>query len=141
MGGGMPMGGGGRRRADVDTQRFYDILAVEKTATESEIKKAFRKQAMQHHPDKGGDPEKFKEISKAYEVLSDTEKRAQHMMNMGEEGLDGSGGGGGGADAMDIFDMFDAMHGGGGAGAGRTKKRRKGEDVIFPLKTTLEESV
>jgi DnaJ family protein A protein 2 len=62
-------------KKDVDTQKFYDILGVSKTASTDEIKKAFRKKALKEHPDKGGDPEKFKEISIAYEALSDPEKR------------------------------------------------------------------
>lgn len=54
---------------DVDTQELYDVLGVAKTATETEIKKAFRKLTLQHHPDKGGDENKFKEINAAYEVV------------------------------------------------------------------------
>ena len=57
---------------------FYDILSLEKTANESQIKKAYRKLAMKHHPDKGGDPEKFKKVSEAYEILSDPNKRKQY---------------------------------------------------------------
>ena len=57
---------------------FYKILSVEKDASDSEIKKAYRKLAIKHHPDKGGNPEKFKEISEAYEILSDESKRKQY---------------------------------------------------------------
>ena len=54
---------------------YYSILDISRNATESEIKKAFRKKALQEHPDKGGDVEKFKEINKAYSVLSDPKKK------------------------------------------------------------------
>ena len=59
----------GGPKKDVDNNKFYDLIGVPKTATTDEIKKAFRKLALKAHPDKGGDPEKFKEISVAYEVL------------------------------------------------------------------------
>ena len=111
-GGGGGRGGGGRggQREEADTSKFYDLLGCAKDSSDADIKKAFRKAAMQHHPDKGGDPEKFKEISKAYEVLSDPEKK-QIYDEYGEEGLEG-GGGGGGAQGMDIFDLVSnaALH-------------------------------
>merc|ERR1719326_257782 len=98
--GGMPGGmGGGRPKKNADTTKFYKLLEVEKNASEAEIKKAYRKLAVKHHPDKGGDPEKFKEITRAYEVLSDSDKRSKYD-KFGEEGLDGDGGGG---DPSDIF--------------------------------------
>lgn len=59
----------------VDNNKFYEVLGVPKTATAAEIKKAYRKLALKNHPDKGGDPELFKTITVAYEVLSDSEKR------------------------------------------------------------------
>lgn len=62
-------------KKDVDTQKYYDLLGVAKGATTDEVKKAFRKKALKDHPDKGGDPEKFKEMTVAYEVLCDPEKR------------------------------------------------------------------
>lgn len=75
-GGGMggPRGRGGPKK-EVDNKRFYDLLGVPKNATLDEIKKAFRKKALKEHPDKGGDAEKFKELSYAHEVLSDRDKR------------------------------------------------------------------
>lgn len=59
----------------VDTKKFYELLGVEKTATEDQIKKAFRKKALKCHPDKGGDPDVFKEMTHAYEILMDSQKR------------------------------------------------------------------
>lgn len=128
--------GGGRRKSNknADTTKFYKLLEVEKNATEPEIKKAYRKMAIKHHPDKGGDPEKFKEITRAYEVLSDAEKRSTYD-RFGEEGLEDGGGGG------DPSDIFEAFFGGGGGGGrrGGAKKRQKTKDVAMPLKVTLEQ--
>merc|ERR1719410_690788 len=101
--GGFP--GMDRPRKPVDTTKFCKLLQVEKNATESEIKKAYRKLAIKHHPDKGGDPEKFKEITRAYEVLSDADKKAKYD-RFGEEGLDGDGPGG------DPGDIFESLFGG-----------------------------
>jgi hypothetical protein len=67
-GGGGRGGGGGGRQAEVDNSKFYELLGTTKGANDAEIKKAFRKAAMTHHPDKGGDPEKFKEISKVRDL-------------------------------------------------------------------------
>merc|ERR1719324_2250271 len=86
------MGGRGSKKP-ADTTKFYKLLEVDKNASDSDIKKAYRKLAIKHHPDKGGDPETFKEITRAYEVLSDSEKRAKYDQ-FGEEGVDGDGGGG-----------------------------------------------
>lgn len=92
FGGGFPfeefMGGGAPRgpKKEVDTKKFYDLLGVEKTATLDQIKKAYRKLALKEHPDKGGNPEKFKEITNAYEVLSDRDKRELYD-KYGEEGV------------------------------------------------------
>ena len=66
--------------------RYYDLLGVKKNATNDELKKAYRKKALKEHPDKGGDPEKFKDISKAYETLSDPQKRAAYD-KYGEENI------------------------------------------------------
>lgn len=90
----------GGSKKDVDTKKFYDLLGIEKNSTLNDIKKAYRKLAIKHHPDKGGDPEIFKEISRAYEVLSDPEKRRTYD-EYGEEGLEGSGG----ADATDVSNI------------------------------------
>lgn len=114
--------------------KFYDILGVGKSASPDELKKAYRKLAIKNHPDKGGDPEKFKEISHAYDVLSDPEKRELYD-NYGEEGLkEMGGGGGGGGDPFDIFSQF--FGGGGGRGP---RGPRKGDDVNHTLKVSLED--
>jgi len=133
---GGPGGPGGSRRQpapqekDVDSSKYYDLLGVSKNADGAEIKKAFRKAALTHHPDRGGDPEKFKEISKAHEVLSDPEKRKLYDQG-GEEAVEQGGAGGSGMEGS-IFDLF-----GGGMGFGGPQRKRKGEDVIFPLKVQL----
>lgn len=91
---------------------LYDILGVSKNASDSQIKKARQKLALKEHPDKGGDPEKFKKIQSAYEILSDANKRKiydQHGLQGLEEGGGGAGGGGGhpfGNNPHDIFNMF-----------------------------------
>merc|ERR1719463_537883 len=110
------MGGGRGGGKPADTTKFYKLLEGEKNASESEIKKAYRKLAVKHHPDKGGDPEKFKEITRAYEVLSDSDKRAKYDRG-GEEAVDGEGG--------DPSDIFEHIFGGGGRrGSGGGRQRR-----------------
>lgn len=110
FGGGFPFGDfeemGGQRgpKKEVDNTKFYEMMGVSKSATTDEIKKAFRKKALKEHPDKGGDPEAFKELTVAYEILGDPEKR-QLYDKYGEEGVN-NGGGMGGMGGMDIFDML-----------------------------------
>merc|ERR1719335_1343893 len=121
-GGGFPRGGG-----KVDNEKFYKLLGVDKNASDNDIKKAFRKLAIKHHPDKGGDPETFKEITRAHEVLSDPEKRRMYDQG-GEDAVSGEGGGG---NPTDVFDM---MFGGGGRGrGGGGSRRRKTKDVVHQL--------
>jgi len=127
MGGMGGMGGG----EPANTTAFYETLGVAKTADAKDIKRAYRKAAMKHHPDKGGDAEKFKEITKAYEVLQDPDKRELYD-KYGEKGLEGGGGGG-------AEDIFSSMFGGGGRGGRRGTRQRKGKDVLFRLKVTLED--
>eukprot|EP00420_Gonyaulax_spinifera_P027234 CAMPEP_0197900842 /NCGR_PEP_ID=MMETSP1439-20131203/50047_1 /TAXON_ID=66791 /ORGANISM="Gonyaulax spinifera, Strain CCMP409" /LENGTH=150 /DNA_ID=CAMNT_0043521775 /DNA_START=48 /DNA_END=497 /DNA_ORIENTATION=- len=129
MGDGPPRGGR-RSKANVDTTKFYKLLDVEKAASEADIKKAYRKMAIKHHPDKGGDPEKFKEITRAYEVLGDPDKRSKYD-RFGEEGLED----GGGSDPTDIFSAFF----GGPRQGGPCRRRQKTKDVVQPLKVTLEQ--
>merc|ERR1712127_836540 len=131
------------RRNMVKETKFYDLLGVAPAADDNQLKKAYRKLAMKWHPDKNpGDAkaqEKFKEISEAYGILSDKEKRSTYD-NYGEQGLKegggGRGGGGfGGGDPFDIFNMF--FNGGGGPG-GRSRGPRKGKDVVHQQGVTLE---
>lgn len=127
--------------SNVKEDAFYKTLGVETNATPKDIKKAYRKLAMKWHPDKNPNnkevaEEKFKEISKAYEVLSDEDKREIYN-KYGEEGLEGGGRGGGG-DPMDIFSaMFGGMFPGGGGGGGGRRRRTK--DVRFQVGVTLKE--
>lgn len=132
MHGGGGGGGRGRSSGPVDNEGFYKLLGVEKDADENAIKKAYRKLALKHHPDKGGDVEKFKEISYAAEVLSDPEKK-QIYDKYGKEGLE-EGGGGGGGSAEDMFSQFF-----GGGGRRGPKGPQKGEDITHTLKVSLED--
>jgi len=135
FGGGFGPGGDGMdEEKEVDTNELYETLGVGKNATTSEIKKAFHKAARIHHPDKGGDADKFKEINAAYEVLSNQEKRDIYD-KYGLEGLKDGGMGGGGFG--DIFDLF----GGGGFG-GRRKQQggvRKTKPMMKEVTVKLEE--
>lgn len=98
---------------------YYSILGVGKSAGTEEIKKAYRKQALKHHPDKGGDQAKFKEINEAYQVLSNPQKRAQYDQ-FGEAGVGGGAGGSyGGYSGFDGGNYEDIFRGGGfGFGGG-----------------------
>ena len=124
-----------------DKRDYYEVLGLQKGASDSDIKKAFRKMAMKYHPDKNpGDKEaeeKFKEINEAYTVLSDPEKKEKYD-RFGHAGVDpnagfGGGGGFGGFGGFeDIFDMFGGAFGGfGGGGSGRSRRNgpRKGSDL------------
>lgn len=132
---------------------YYKILGVDKKASKDEIKKAFRKLAHEHHPDKnGGDASKFKEASEAYAVLSDDAKRAQYDtygqnfqggagFNPGDfGGFDFSGftnGAGADFEGFDLGDIFGQFFGG-GRGSGRQKK---GADISIDVELTFQESV
>lgn len=123
---------------------YYEVLGVAKTASEGEIKKAYRKLAMQFHPDRNPDnkvaEDKFKEASEAYEVLSDSQKRATYDQ-FGHAGLDGHGGGHGGFSGGfgDAFgDIFSEMFGG---GFGGRRGPQPGNDLQYELEISLEEAV
>lgn len=126
---------------------FYEVLGLQKNATDQDIKRAYKRLAMKHHPDRNqGDKEqseiKFKEIKEAYEVLSDDQKRAaydQYGHAAFEQGGGGFGGGfGGGADFSDIFgDVFGDIFGGGR----RQQRPSRGSDLQYNMDLTLEEAV
>lgn len=130
--GGMPGMGGMRQREPADTTALYAALEIPKTSTQAEIKKSFRKLALKKHPDKGGDPEEFKKIQAAYEVLADPEKKEKYD-KYGLEGLEGGDAPEGG---MDVFDLF---FGGGRRRQRGAPTRRKAEDTVYPLKVSLED--
>jgi molecular chaperone DnaJ len=125
---------------------YYEVLGVGKQAGDDELKKAYRKLAMKYHPDRNpGDKaaeERFKEISEAYEVLTDAQKRAVYDQ-YGHEGLQRGGAGAGGFGAggfADVFgDVFADIFGGGG-GRGRSGPRR-GSDLRYMMELTLEQAV
>ncbi|MDE6859575.1 MAG: molecular chaperone DnaJ [Duncaniella sp.] len=135
---------------------YYEVLGVDRNADEKAIKSAYRKKAIQYHPDKNpGDKEaeeKFKEAAEAYDVLSNPEKRAKYDQfghNMGPQGFPGGAGGfsAGGFSMEDIFSQFGDIFGGGfgnmggfESAGGRTRRRqRRGSDLRIKVKMTLGE--
>ena len=152
------------------SKNYYDVLGVGKTASQDEIKKAFRKLARKHHPDAGGSEEKFKQINEAYEVLSDTKKRDQYDQYgqyFGEQGpppgygQSSAGGGRGGGfggystqggqqvdfDLGDLGDIFGSVFGGGSTGGrfggfgGRGKSPMRGQDLQLETTVTFEQAL
>ena len=132
---------------------YYEVLGVDKGADAHTLKTAYRKLAMQYHPDRNPDnPEaeaKFKEINEAYEVLSDDTKRANYDQfgHDGPQGFGGAGGFGGfggfgGGGVEDIFDMFGDMFGGGFGGSSRPRRRgpERGADIRQDITITFEEA-
>ena len=135
----------------MEKRDYYEVLGVSKTASEAEIKAAYKKLAIKYHPDRNpGDKEaeeKFKEAAEAYDVLHDPEKR-QRYDQFGHEGLNGAGGfgAGGGMNMDDIFSMFGDIFGGHGfgsafgfGGGGSRQTRFQGADLRLKVKVTLNE--
>lgn len=140
---------------------YYDILGITKGATDAEIKRAYRRLAQEHHPDKhGGDNQKFKDINKAYQVLSDKNKRQQYdqfgatfEQSSSGGGFNGFSGGDpfsdfargfggfsqGGASSFDFGDVFSDIFGFGGDG--RQSRRARGIDLEMPLRISFSEAV
>lgn len=127
---------------------FYEVLGIARNASPEEIKKAYRKKAIQYHPDKNPDDkeaeENFKTCAEAYEVLSDPNKKAKYDQ-YGHQAFDGNGGfgGHGGMNMDDIFSQFGDIFGGGfggfGGGGGGGQRRMKGSNLRIKVKLTLEE--
>ena len=126
---------------------YYEVLNVERTASDQELKSAYRKLAMQHHPDRNPDDpaseEKFKQASEAYQILSDPDKRAAYD-RFGHAGVsNGMGDAGGFAGMPDLGDIFGDLFGemfnmGGGR---RSSRAQRGRDLQYELTLTFEEAV
>ena len=142
----------------MEKRDYYEVLGIEKNATDDEIKKAYKKQAIKYHPDRNPGnkeaEEKFKEAAEAYEVLHDPQKRAQYD-RFGFSGLNQNGFSGGGMNMEDIFSMFGDIFGGhaaggfegfsgfggfGGFGRGnRSEQQYRGSDLRIKIRMSLEE--
>lgn len=114
---------------------YYETLGISREASSTEIKRAFRKLSLKHHPDKNPGDEnaakKFAEVASAYDVLSDEEKKKKYD-RFGEEGLNNAGGGGG----HDPFDIFSQFFGGGGRNR-QEREPSRGPDIVMPLRVSL----
>ena len=122
---------------------YYEVLAVERGANVDEIKKAYRRLARQYHPDvnsESGAEERFKEVSEAYEVLSDDEKRAAYD-RFGHAGVNGGAGGGNPFGGFDFSDIFDSFFGGGGRGGGSPSAPMRGDDIRAGINLTFAEAI
>lgn len=129
---------------------YYEVLGLSKGASEKDIKRAYKRLAAKHHPDKNQgskeSEEKFKEITEAYDVLTDSEKKAMYdqyghaAFEQGGAGAGGFGGfGGGGFGGFE--DIFSEMFGSGFGGGGRRQRVVRGDDLRYDIEITLEEAV
>ncbi|MBP7741610.1 MAG: DnaJ domain-containing protein, partial [Candidatus Pacebacteria bacterium] len=131
-------------------KNYYETLGVDKKASKEDVKKAFRKLAQKHHPDKGGDEKKFKEITEAYSILSDDNKRREYDSygqsfgggqgtgaGAGGFGFDPSQFGGAGGVEFDFSDLFGDLFGG-----GQSRSRiKRGRDISMDIEISFKESV
>ncbi len=137
----------------MSNQDFYETLGVARSASDEDIKKAYRKLAMKYHPDRNPDnkasEDKFKEVQKAYDILSDKEKKTAYDQyghagvdpNMGSGGFGGGFSGAQGFDFGDIFSqMFGGAPGGGGSGGSARQQSQQGADLQYGLEISLEEA-
>ena len=139
-----------------NSKNYYEILGIDKKANKEDVKKAFRKLAQKHHPDKGGDEDKFKEITEAYSILSDEKKRREYdsygqtFAGGGPQGAGGFSGNAGGFDfsnfqqnmggiEFDISDLFGGMAGD-MFGGGRARASR-GRDISMDVEVSFKESI
>ena len=132
---------------------YYEVLGVSKDASADEIKKAFRRAAVEHHPDRGGNEENFKELNEAYEVLKDTSKRQRYDQfghagvgsNGGYEGFNGFGGSGQAQNVnfdfgdLGLGDIFSSFFGGGGGG--QQQRQARGRDVESRIDIGFEQAI
>jgi molecular chaperone DnaJ len=134
------------RTTNVTKTDYYEVLSVSRDCSDQELKTAYRKLAMQHHPDRNPDnpesEEKFKEASEAYQVLSDPQKRAAYD-RYGHAAFSGPSGGDGFASAQDIGDIFGDIFGemfSGGGGSRRSSRVQRGQDLRFDLTIEFQEA-
>jgi molecular chaperone DnaJ len=131
---------------------YYEVLGVKKDASPDEIKKAFRRAAVEHHPDRGGDETKFKEINEAYEILKDSEKRKRYDQfgHAGVGGASGSPFGGGFGQGQNVNfdfgdlglgDIFSSFFGGGFGGGQGQRRQNRGRDVQADIEVSFEQAV
>lgn len=130
---------------------YYEVLGLSKSATQDEIKSAYRKLAKQYHPDMNKSPDapaKFKEVQEAYEVLSDENKKAQYDQfgfaafdNNGAGGFNQGGFSGGFSDFGDINDIFSSFFGGGGSRRSSSKMPSQGENKVIQVKISFDQAV
>ncbi len=123
-------------------KEYYELLGVSEDASQEEIKKAYRKKAKKYHPDSNSDTadeEKFKKINKAYDVLSDEDKRKKYDQ-FGKQGVEGHAGRGQRQAASNFQDLFQEIFGGGGFGGGRSRGSSRGEDLKVHTTISLEEA-